>query len=75
MNVADAYQPVTPIEFVLKIREIAADSWWVYRHEIMSGGMLKHMSRVVFFGRSREEAEQWIDHQRQEGTVYLLSEN
>lgn len=75
MSTLSAYQPVRPVEFVLKIREIASDSWWVYRHEIMQGGILKQMSRVVFFGRSKAEAEQWINTQRQEGTVYILSDN
>ncbi|MEH6576936.1 MAG: hypothetical protein V7731_07620 [Amphritea sp.] len=75
MTALNLYRPITPIQFVLKIREIAANSWWVYRHEMGSNGTLKPTPRVVFFGRSRNDAEQWIDTQRQEATVYMLSGN
>ncbi len=69
------YQPLKPLQFVLKIREMAADSWWVYRSEIGFNGMLKQMPRVVFFGRSRAEVDSWVEQQRQEATVFMLSEN
>lgn len=75
MTIMNTYSPITPIQCVLKIREIAENSWWVYRHEIGRNGTLKAISRVVFFGRSRDDAEQWIEGQRQEATVYLLSDN
>lgn len=75
MNVLNAYRPVKPVECALNIREIATDSWWVYRREVCANGRLKPLSRVVFFGRSRADAEHWIEAQHQETTVYMLSDN
>ena len=75
MTYMNAFRPIKPIQCVLKIREIAANSWWVYRHEIGQNGVLKPMSRVVFFSNTRAAAEQWIESQRQDANVYLLSDN
>ncbi|WP_299197641.1 hypothetical protein [uncultured Amphritea sp.] len=66
---------IKTVQCALKIKKMAADSWWVYRHEIGGNGTLKPISRVVFFGRSREDVERWIEIQRQETKVYMLSDN
>ncbi|WP_370277683.1 hypothetical protein [Pontibacterium sp.] len=51
------------------------NSWWVYRYEIGRNGKLSQKSRVVFFGNSRAEADQWIERQKEEATIYMLSGN
>ncbi len=75
MTSSNSFRPAALIHFALKIRQIADNSWWVYRHEIGRNGTLSITSRVVFFGHSREDADLWIDRQREEATIYMLSEN
>ncbi|WP_372600303.1 hypothetical protein [Amphritea sp.] len=75
MKNSNTFSTVNMMQCALKIKKIAADSWWVSRYEICGNGLLKPVSRVVFFGRSRDDAERWIETQRQETTVYMLSDN
>ncbi len=69
------YSQITPIQFALEIREFAADSCWVYRHDMGQDGTLKPTPRIVFFTQTREKAMEWIDAQRrsQEGCVVLAN--
>lgn len=67
--------PAALVYFALKVRQIAENSWWIYRHEIGRNGKLSATSRVVFFGHSRGDADQWINRQKEEATVYVLSDN
>ncbi|MFC6673131.1 hypothetical protein [Marinobacterium aestuariivivens] len=41
-------------------RGIAADSWWVYRHEIGVNGQPLPWGRVVHYCRSEVAAKRWI---------------
>lgn len=75
MTTMNAFRPFAPIQFVHKIREVAESSWWVYRHEIGQDGFLKPMPRVVFFGQSRADVDQWIERQQQDEQMFMLSEN
>lgn len=50
-----------PIRNVYKIRQAAADSWWVYLHNLGNNGELSTTSRVVFFANSRAQVDQWIE--------------
>lgn len=75
MKNANALLAINTLQYALNIKQMAADSWWVYRHEISGNGTLKPMSRVVFFGRTQDDVERWVDTQRQEATVYMLSDN
>lgn len=38
----------------------AENSWWVYRRTIGHNGSLNTTARVVFFGRSKEQVDQWM---------------
>jgi len=51
----------SPIRNVYKIRQAAADSWWVYLHNLGNNGELSITSRVVFFANSRAQVDQWIE--------------
>lgn len=62
-------------QFALKVRQVAENSWWVYRYEIGRRGDLIPSSRVVFFGRTQEETELWLKRQAEEATIYMLSDN
>ncbi|UTW04110.1 hypothetical protein KDX31_03590 [Amphritea atlantica] len=75
MKTLNSFPGVKVVQCALNIKQMAADSWWVYRHEFCGNGTLKPVSRVVFFGRSRDDVERWIETQRQESTVYMLSDN
>jgi len=75
MKTLNSFPGVKVVQCALNIKQMAADSWWVYRHEFCANGTLKPVSRVVFFGRSRDDVERWIETQRQESTVYMLSDN
>lgn len=75
MTSMNAFRPLAPIHFVHKIREVAANSWWVYRHEIGVDGYLKPMPRVVFFGRNQNEVDQWVTQQKEEQSMFVLSDN
>ncbi|SEQ81619.1 hypothetical protein SAMN03080615_02864 [Amphritea atlantica] len=70
-----AFPKMNVVQCALNIKQMAADSWWVYRHEMCGNGTLKPVSRVVFFGRTRADVDRWIETQRQESTVYMLSDN
>lgn len=48
------------LRHVDEIIEKAADSWWVYRRTIGHNGSLNSTARVVFFGRSKAQVEQWL---------------
>lgn len=63
------------VKFALKVRKVDEKSWWVYRFEIGRRGELSQCSRVVFFGRSKEETDQWLQRQSEEATIYMLSDN
>ncbi len=62
-----------PIRNAYRIRQVAADSWWVYLHNICSNGELSQTSRVVFFGNSREQVDQWIESKNE--FVFVLPES
>ena len=74
MTSMNAFRPLAPMHFVHKIREVAENSWWVYRQEIGQMGRLQGMPRVVFFGRSQQQVENWMEKQREE-MIFVLSEN
>ena len=63
------------VQFALKVRQVSDHSWWVYRYEIGRRGELSQASRVVFFGRNKEETDQWLQRQSEEATIYMLSDN
>lgn len=75
MTYANPLQTYNSIQFALKVRQVAENSWWVYRYEIGRRGELSQFSRVVFFGRNREETEQWLQRQSEEANIYMLSDN
>ncbi len=75
MTTQNLFRPANLIQFALKVRQIAEDSWWVYRYEIGRSGKLHPKSRVVFFGQSQDEANSWIARQKEEATIYVLSDN
>jgi hypothetical protein len=60
-----------PIRNVYKIRQMAADSWWVYLHDLCASGELSATSRVVFFGNSRDQVDQWLGDKGE--SVFVLS--
>ena len=62
-----------PIRNIYKIRQMAADSWWVYMHKLTANGELSNASRVVFFGKSREQVDQWIESK--DDVVFLLGDS
>lgn len=64
MSIQNPDRLFSPIQCVFKVRQIAADSWWVYRYEIVRGGELSRRSRVVFFGQSEADVEAWLGSQR-----------
>ncbi len=63
-----------PVRHVHKIVEQAKDSWWVYRQPLGINGSLNSMARVVFFGRSLAEVENWMNKQTDEA-VFIVSDN
>ncbi|MBB1487839.1 hypothetical protein [Oceanospirillum sediminis] len=67
------YNPITPVQFALKIRQFAEDSFWVYRYDMGHNGFLKPVPRIVFYANDLASAEQWIEkqHRSQEGCVML----
>lgn len=62
----------SPIRNIYKIRQMAADSWWVYMHKLGANGELSNASRVVFFGKSREQVDQWIEGK--DDVVFILAD-
>jgi len=75
MTSQNLFRPAAFIHFALKITQAAENSWWVHRYEIGRNGKLSPTSRVVFFGRSQDEAHSWIERQKEEATIYMLSDN
>lgn len=69
------FNPITPVQFALKIREMASDSWWVYRHEMGQQGFINPVPRIVFYAQNEEAAQAWVEQQRrtQEGCVILVN--
>lgn len=61
-----------PIRNVYKVREVAANSWFIYMHTLGFNGELSQTARVVFFGNSREQVDQWLD--TKEEKVFIVSE-
>ncbi len=53
----DQFQQIRHVDEVV---EQAANSWWVYRRTIGYNGTLSSTARVVFFGRSQAQVEQWM---------------
>ncbi|RTE66365.1 hypothetical protein EH243_07150 [Amphritea opalescens] len=53
------------LRHVDEIIEKAADSWWVYRRSIGHNGTLNTTARVVFFGRTKTQVDQWVAAQAQ----------
>jgi len=74
MTTMSAFRTFEPVKYVHKIRQMAENSWWVYRQEIGQMGRLQGMPRVVFFGRSQQQVENWMEKQREE-MIFVLSEN
>lgn len=64
-----ALHPALPIRHVFRIQQSARDSWWVYKYDLGSGGSLSSCPRVVFFGRSLAQVDQWLSEHRQQGFV------
>ncbi len=75
MTSNNPFRPAVLIQFALQVTQMGENSWWVYRYEIGRNGKLSQKSRVVFFGNSRAEADQWIERQKEEATIYMLSGN
>ncbi|WP_428033420.1 hypothetical protein [Amphritea sp.] len=53
----DQFQQLRHVDAII---EKAANSWWVYRRTIGYNGALSSTARVVFFGRSKAQVEQWM---------------
>jgi len=53
----DQFQQLRHVDEII---EKAANSWWVYRRNIGYNGALSSTARVVFFGRSKTQVEQWM---------------
>ena len=55
-----------PTEF-LTIEERGAESWWVSRQKLSWDGSVLPFSRIVYFARSKAEAERWIEREYSTG--------
>lgn len=75
MTSSNLFRTNIPNQFALRIRQMGECSWWIYRHELDQNSQMSHNSRIVFFCSSRSEADEWIENQKEEGTVYMLSGN
>lgn len=75
MTQSNLFSQINSIQYALKIREINSESWWVYRHQIGPEGIVSPLSRVVFFCTSLSAAKEWVERQKQEKYVYVLSDN
>lgn len=68
-----AIHSFAPIRTAYRIHQAAADSWWVYHHDVGKNGNLSLASRVVFFGNSQSQVKEWIQS-RNDQQVFLLGE-
>lgn len=64
-----ALHPALPIRYVYRVQQSASDSWWVYKYDLGNRGSLSNCQRVVFFGRSLAQVDQWLSDKRHEGFV------
>ncbi len=58
------FQIETNRQYHHQLQEKGVDSWWVFRSETEADGSLSPFGRVVFFARSREQAEGWMARQQ-----------